>query len=1012
MGGKIKNLLILACPTTKRNLWFGAVFFLVFLGLALPLQFALGGVVSGLLGAIVAIPVAIITLLLQVMLILTNLLVSIAGAILWWVLSPYFMSLPYTHGGIVDIGWPIVRDFINMFFIIALVIIGLATALRIKEYQAKKALPLLIIIAVLINFTPVICGVIIDASNILMNFFLEELTGLRIMVTVFSSQTSLLTEMFTHPFDVRYATAALGKTLGLIAFGAIASFIFFLYSILFVMRYVMIWVLVIVSPMAFFSRIFPTSQRHLFKSILGWDEWWKQFIEWSLIGIVAGFFLYLGEQLMVMAPDFIPGIYPEGIGGIIAAPIIDFMNNLLPYGVVLAFLLIGFFTATSTSAMGASTVTSFFKEQGMAIGKMALMPARRLGTRAIGGAAGALGKAGGLAGKGAERLERYAGKIPILGKPLKYGVAKPVRWATRGIEATAVTPLKKYAARFRKTDVGGEIKEEGIEEDIQGQVDYVNRQSEDSIKLQALSWMAKQKTLQKAPQTWGLAAHLVEKFAGNPHFKKEALDIANAIPTEISEKAKINLEVTKEDRDEMEEKIKNTAQKLSTEIEMEPVINKEAVELSVKQGIISEKEISQRIKAGLAKDETESGLQIVQDKGLNISKQQEQAARNVAAKYLHFVGLDSGDMKGVAKKSIESVLAGRVLRDTTSQHIQTIFNNFKPETSSKVIEQTFNKMFTGKTDEENRKILEDYLTPASDKLEDIDLAARHSRMFSWSFSSPIGKEMNLIWKQYMTDPDNQPTTNPIQFEKKREIKRRLKNELIISGFYEHRKAAKKHLQAIERHKRMKKPDEDITDKDIEYIEDLKDLYNSELDRASEIWEQIKENDQLIRKWEEIERLKLKRGKGGGSQKPPPPTFPKIPKRPPSPSSGPAAPAAAPQPEPLSQPKKTYPIEEIYPVEILERQVKEHLEKIKKEGAFPAWHPPYLIAYLRQKGISEEESSKMTAEYAWGKAEELLSETPPSPPPAQETRKKIPKRKHRKSGKKGKKRRDKEEKEEY
>ena len=37
------------------------------------------------------------------------------------VTSPGFITLPYTSGGIVDIGWPIVRDLANMGFVFALI---------------------------------------------------------------------------------------------------------------------------------------------------------------------------------------------------------------------------------------------------------------------------------------------------------------------------------------------------------------------------------------------------------------------------------------------------------------------------------------------------------------------------------------------------------------------------------------------------------------------------------------------------------------------------------------------------------------------------------------------------------------------------------------------------------------------------------------------------------------------------------------------------------------------------
>lgn len=367
IGGKIKNLFFNFTWTKKQLVW--AVSFLVLLSLITPLQpaHALFGDIASRIGlAVAALTIGIV---LQLILVVSNLVLGFAGLILNWVLSPYFMSLPYTYGGIVDVGWPIVRDFINMFFIIALVIIGLATALRIKEYQAQKTLPLLIIIAILINFTPVICGLILDASNILMNFFLEELTGFRLLGNLFSAQGNMIWGALRHIYNPLESLALIGKTLVMILFDWIAALIFFMYALLFIIRYVMIWTLVIVSPIAFFSRIFPATRRgeYFFKGILGWNTWWKQFIEWSIIGIVAAFFLYLAEQLMVMAPGWIPGVQPEGTWGVITAPLVDFVNNLLPWGVVLVFLLLGFFTATSTSAMGASGITGFVRTKGTAL---------------------------------------------------------------------------------------------------------------------------------------------------------------------------------------------------------------------------------------------------------------------------------------------------------------------------------------------------------------------------------------------------------------------------------------------------------------------------------------------------------------------------------------------------------------------------------------------------------------------------------------------------------------------
>ncbi|GAF67718.1 unnamed protein product, partial [marine sediment metagenome] len=121
----------------------------------------------------------------QIFVLISNLIFGIAGLLLGWVISPSFIGVKFTDNPFVNVGWTLTRDLANMGFILILVAIGLGTALRIGEYTAKKTLPLLIIIALLINFTPVVCGLIIDATNIAMNFFIGEMTGLKAFRHVF-----------------------------------------------------------------------------------------------------------------------------------------------------------------------------------------------------------------------------------------------------------------------------------------------------------------------------------------------------------------------------------------------------------------------------------------------------------------------------------------------------------------------------------------------------------------------------------------------------------------------------------------------------------------------------------------------------------------------------------------------------------------------------------------------------------------------------------------------------------
>ncbi|GAG19127.1 unnamed protein product, partial [marine sediment metagenome] len=110
---------------------------------------------------------------------ISNLAVGLSSAVLDWVSSEWFINWNYTglpmtddseieQNPIVQVGWTLTRDLINMFFVIVLAFIGLATALRIEQYKYEKLLPIFIGIALIINFSPVICGLFIDASNIIM----------------------------------------------------------------------------------------------------------------------------------------------------------------------------------------------------------------------------------------------------------------------------------------------------------------------------------------------------------------------------------------------------------------------------------------------------------------------------------------------------------------------------------------------------------------------------------------------------------------------------------------------------------------------------------------------------------------------------------------------------------------------------------------------------------------------------------------------------------------------------
>ncbi len=304
--------------------------------------------------------------------------------------SSEILQKSITQDATVRMGWGITRDFANMFIVLGFVVVGIATILRIREYEAQKLLLPLILVALLINFSPLICGIIIDATNIMMSYFLSG-TNVGGVATSSNVITTPLSNIINNPKTVETLNSLykqelwseyLSASLSYAIFSGIAAMIMFIYGILLLFRYVALMCLVILSPLAFVCYVFSAT-----KPIF--NKWWQQFSQWAIIGVPTAFFIYLGGHI------FNSYVNQQNI---ISNP------AMLGFWVPTAFLLFGYSLIFQTSAVGA----------GAAIG---------LATGAVRFAAGATGKTKmgqwvkdrtqGTKAWGAGVLE----KIPLIGAP-------------------------------------------------------------------------------------------------------------------------------------------------------------------------------------------------------------------------------------------------------------------------------------------------------------------------------------------------------------------------------------------------------------------------------------------------------------------------------------------------------------------------------------------------------------------------------------------------------------------
>lgn len=298
---------------------------------------------------------------------------KIAGDILNWVLSPDFNRLPLTHGGIVDIGWTLTREIVNMFFVFWMIIIAFGTILDIEGYGWRKLFVRLIAVALLVNFTQVIAGVIVDMGQILINFLVgsglqekgvaslvQNLNIAKLFTTAesyFASAQSAASFNWLQGKIADYAIVALQ-----ISFLGMATTLFLQIALLFIARVVMIWILVIMAPVAFVFGIMPFNfSRGLI------NAWFGQIFAWSFVGVVMMFFMYLASLLaqilnndlnIALTRAFNPPTDPYNVSILGGSAFIGTGGPIMIFLAVYIFLHIGYSLAEKTGAIGAEFATS------------------------------------------------------------------------------------------------------------------------------------------------------------------------------------------------------------------------------------------------------------------------------------------------------------------------------------------------------------------------------------------------------------------------------------------------------------------------------------------------------------------------------------------------------------------------------------------------------------------------------------------------------------------------------
>ncbi len=238
----------------------------------------------------------------------------------------------------IETGWGIVRNVANMVFIFLLIYIAIVTILSIQDFNTYRTLVLLVVVALLINFSLFAARVVIDASNLLALQFYNSIrqtspdqtvAGITVAVRPVSgavmqalgtsgilneevkigtgqSTFSALSDLYNKKLGAGEDFVFLSALFVLLGITNIVSaFVLFAAAFLFIGRIIALWILMILAPIGFIAFILPQTSAIA-------KRWWSMLFSQAFLAPVFLFLFYI--FLIFLVPGAVSNV-TGAIGG-------------------------------------------------------------------------------------------------------------------------------------------------------------------------------------------------------------------------------------------------------------------------------------------------------------------------------------------------------------------------------------------------------------------------------------------------------------------------------------------------------------------------------------------------------------------------------------------------------------------------------------------------------------------------------------------------------------------------
>lgn len=285
-----------------------------------------------------------------------NVIATVSGLLsdffLKFAMDPKMYGLSYTEGlgSMIYGAWSIVRDFANIGFIFALFVAAFMLILNKNQinnvqFEPKRVVVRVVIMALLVNFSLMFCRVIIQSadvfSHILYNKIVVDVKG-ETAISTFLKEAGVKSVSFglvtnTNPqqlfMNQGVSKDDSGSYTEYLAIGFITFFIYLIYIYLFVSMMLLwmgrifgAWIAMILSPIAFVSWAIPfiEDDKHI-----GFTNWLQNFVKLAFMVPIYLFFVYIAIEVMNLQ-NLTTGIINDPNAGWMFTVIVTIIKVLLP----------------------------------------------------------------------------------------------------------------------------------------------------------------------------------------------------------------------------------------------------------------------------------------------------------------------------------------------------------------------------------------------------------------------------------------------------------------------------------------------------------------------------------------------------------------------------------------------------------------------------------------------------------------------------------------------------------